>query len=440
MATFDNMVDGRYRLEVELGRGGFGAVYRAKQLVMGRELRDVALKLFHEGAITPDNVLEKMNDAISLIRVLGEVDDITIRQHFIDVYDLGVTCDDEPQAFIAMELVRGGDLRQRTRDRGKLNVKATMHYLLQITRAIGFMHSQPEPMLHRDLKPDNLLLARRGGPDVVKIADFGLAQALDDAISLGTAGGTLAYMAPEGFEYATAVTASDVYSIGLIGYEMLFNENPFSYIGRNVASDDAAGREQAREMHINSRRHGVKIRPKLALDLAAHPEFIEVLERALAHDVGKRYRTAQQFYEDLKRIWAGDFPAEVAPAEESPEEGLLRCRREVDYHLRHERFADALEAAESMAAEFPTSPASYMAVAAVAMAQADHMETAGRMAFRDRFLAQAATVLRQNMERCPRGDRGDLMRMLARVYQRLGDGRTAATWLGRASQNGGGER
>ena len=181
MATFDNMVDGRYRLEVELGRGGFGAVYRAKQLVMGRELRDVALKLFHEGAITPDNVLEKMNDAISLIRVLGEVDDITIRQHFIDVYDLGVTCDDEPQAFIAMELVRGGDLRQRTRDRGKLNVKATMHYLLQITRAIGFMHSQPEPMLHRDLKPDNLLLARRGGPDVVKIADFGLAQALDDA-------------------------------------------------------------------------------------------------------------------------------------------------------------------------------------------------------------------------------------------------------------------
>jgi serine/threonine protein kinase len=302
MVLWGSLIDDRYRIEDELGRGGFGAVYRAKQVVLGTDLRDVALKLFHEGAVGPDNLLEKMNDAISLIGVLNQIDDSTVRQHFIDVYDLGATRGEKPQAFVAMELVRGGSLQRRLHCFGKFNVEQTRDYLIQITRAIGFMHTLPKPVLHRDLKPDNLLLVRHDAGDVVKVADFGLAGAMDGALAVGHAAGALEYMAPEGFDWDTAVPASDVYSIGLIAYEMLFGEHPFAGVGRGLKHDDPKSFGELREMHGNLRRYGVQITKEKAAEarndrytqLGAGARFAPTLSQRAADARGAAARVSRR--------------------------------------------------------------------------------------------------------------------------------------------------
>jgi serine/threonine protein kinase len=417
---------------VELGRGGFGVVYRATQVVLGQELRDVALKLFHEGAVNAENVSEKMNDAISLIRVLDEIEETSAQQHFINIHDLGVTADAPPRAYIAMELVRGGDLQQRLRDYGKFNAKRAMDYLLQITRAIGFMHTREKPMIHRDIKPDNLLVVRRGGEDLVKVADFGLAAAVDGIIGRAGAGGALAYMAPEGFEYSTACAASDVYSIGLVAYELLFGEQPFARLGAGLNAEEGEKMDRLRQMHVNSRRHGVSINPEDSYDLDSHPRLVDVLNTMLAHDVDKRYADAQKVHEDLKRLWEDDYPEEAVPAEETAEEILARHRRKIDYCLRHERYAEAQKAVREMTREFPTSAESYLAQASVSLAQADVADRKGRETFRDKFLTQAASVLIKNIDNCQRSDRPVLMRSIADVYRKLGDPRTAAGWIQKA--------
>lgn len=124
MTDIGSIIDGRYHIDVELGRGAFGAVYRARQRSLDVDVRDVALKLFHEKAVGAEQVTDKLNDAITLIRLLDAVDDLSTRQHFINVYDLGVTRDpDRPQAFVAMELVRGGPLAHRVRDYRKFTAR-----------------------------------------------------------------------------------------------------------------------------------------------------------------------------------------------------------------------------------------------------------------------------------------------------------------------------
>lgn len=446
MAEHDNIVDGRYQLDVELGRGGFGAVYRAKQLVLGVPMRDVALKLFHEGAITPQNVWEKMNDAISLIGLLEMVDDVLIRQHFISIYDLGATREASPQAFIAMELVRGGSLQRRLQGYGQLNVKGTLEYLLQITRAIGFMHTQAKPILHRDLKPDNLLVVRQAGRDLIKVADFGLAAALDGALAMGQAAGALQYMAPEGFEYSTAVPASDVYSIGLIAYEMLFGKHPFENVGRGLSDKNPDDHQKIRQQHIDSRKAwGGISREKAgqARDLSAYPLMIDVLNKSLAYEIGDRYLSARRMRDDLVGVWKQAFPGEPVAIDEPSSEpagppagsDLLRELKErIGLLLRHKKYPQATLAARQMTDAFPVLCDGYLAAVEVTEAQAESLSAQGPMAaIRTQMLVAAADSLRKGLTRVLPDHHRQMKQCLARLYQKMGDPATAARLLNESS-------
>jgi serine/threonine protein kinase len=434
MVLWGSLIDDRYRIEDELGRGGFGAVYRAKQVVLGTDLRDVALKLFHEGAVGPDNLLEKMNDAISLIGVLNQIDDSTVRQHFIDVYDLGATRGEKPQAFVAMELVRGGSLQRRLHCFGKFNVEQTRDYLIQITRAIGFMHTLPKPVLHRDLKPDNLLLVRHDAGDVVKVADFGLAGAMDGALAVGHAAGALEYMAPEGFDWDTAVPASDVYSIGLIAYEMLFGEHPFAGVGRGLKHDDPKSFGELREMHGNLRRYGVQITKEKAaeaLDLSTAPAMIEILNSALEHDLPRRYRNAQQMHEELRREFP-EGPGEPPP----PGEVRKQMKEEVNYHLRHGDYAKAEKAARNMIAAYPTLAEPYLVLSSISKVQGEQFTDP----LKEMFLAQAVRVLHDHMDNVMACEQEELMTELAGLYRQMGNWPAAKQWQEKADHARGGNR
>jgi hypothetical protein len=227
-------VDNKYRIEQLLGRGGMGAVYRARDMRLDRL---VALKVVRA---------ELLNDPEARRRFRREAQIVARLQHpsIVAVYDYGTFPDGG--AYLVMELVRGEDLRHVLQREGRLDTAESMTILTAVCAAIGAAHR--EGVLHRDLKPENILLP--GGGAAAKVLDFGVAKIVTDAVptdgeeggpeaqtALTAAGmiiGTPAYMAPEQFHAVEADARTDVFSLGVVAYEMLSGELPF---GRGSLAD-----------------------------------------------------------------------------------------------------------------------------------------------------------------------------------------------------------
>ena len=217
-------VDNKYRIEQLLGRGGMGAVYRARDMRLDRL---VALKVVRA---------ELLGDPEARRRFRREAQIVARLQHpsIVAVFDYGTFADGG--AYLVMELVRGEDLRHVLQREGRLEVAEAMKILTAVCGAIGAAHR--EGILHRDLKPENILLPNGGGP--AKVLDFGVAKLVVDErhdeppaeahTALTAAGmivGTPAYMAPEQFHAMPADARTDVFSLGVVAYEMLSGALPF---------------------------------------------------------------------------------------------------------------------------------------------------------------------------------------------------------------------
>ena len=217
-------VDNKYRLEQLLGRGGMGAVYRAKDMRLDRL---VAVKVVRA---------ELLGDFEARRRFRREAQIVARLQHpaIVAIFDYGTFPDGG--AFLVMELVRGEDLRRVLLREGRLDTARAARILTSVCGAIEAAHRQG--VLHRDLKPENILLP--GGETDAKVLDFGVAKLIadersgdlvDEAASVVTAAGmivgTPAYMAPEQFHGAAPDARTDVFSLGVIAYEMLSGELPF---------------------------------------------------------------------------------------------------------------------------------------------------------------------------------------------------------------------
>ena len=227
-------VDNKYRIEQLLGRGGMGAVYRARDMRLDRL---VALKVVRA---------ELLGDPEARRRFRREAQIVARLQHpsIVAVYDYGTFPDGG--AYLVMELVRGEDLRHVLQREGRLDSAESMQILTAVCAAIGAAHR--EGVLHRDLKPENILLPGGGAP--AKVLDFGVAKLVvdnppregedggpDAQTALTAAGmiiGTPAYMAPEQFHAIEADARTDVFSLGVVAYEMLSGELPF---GRGSLAD-----------------------------------------------------------------------------------------------------------------------------------------------------------------------------------------------------------
>jgi eukaryotic-like serine/threonine-protein kinase len=216
-------VDNKYRIEQLIGRGGMGAVYRARDMRLNRL---VALKVVRA---------ELLSDSDARRRFRREAQIVARLQHpsIVAVFDYGTFPDGG--AYLVMELVRGEDLRRVLQREGRLEPGETMRILTAVCSAIEAAHR--EGVLHRDLKPENILLP--AGDTAAKVLDFGVAKLVtdephqpgNDAATVMTAAGmiigTPAYMAPEQFRATPADGRTDVYSLGVIAYEMLSGELPF---------------------------------------------------------------------------------------------------------------------------------------------------------------------------------------------------------------------
>lgn len=219
-------VDGRYVLREFLGAGAFGGVFRSDQLVLGRKLRTVAVKLSKRVAMTEEEVQDVLTESFLLGEVRESLKDPDARRHLVDVYDAGLATDTDGRGFVVTEFVQGTTLARQFADQRRVPPTLLLNWAVQICRALAGLHTLDPPLLHRDLKPDNVLL----GTDLtVRLVDFGLAAKLLDRGGVSGVAGTLAYMAPE-TSRGESVPASDVYSLGLLLYEGLTGTSPFAHL------------------------------------------------------------------------------------------------------------------------------------------------------------------------------------------------------------------
>jgi serine/threonine-protein kinase len=205
------VMDGRYRIDAKLARGGMATVYRATDLRLDRV---VALKVMHAHLATdPDFVQRFEREARAAARLH--------HPHVVGVFDQGT---DDGRVYLAMEYVEGRTLRDVMREYGPFTPEQALVIVDPILKALQAAHDAG--FVHRDIKPENILIADDGR---VKVADFGLARALASSDASATTGvimGTVAYLAPEQVERGEADRRTDIYATGIVLYEMITNHVP----------------------------------------------------------------------------------------------------------------------------------------------------------------------------------------------------------------------
>ncbi|WP_248965227.1 Stk1 family PASTA domain-containing Ser/Thr kinase [Sphaerisporangium perillae] len=205
------LLDGRYRVESRIARGGMAAVYLALDVRLDRT---VALKIMHPSlAEDPDFVR----------RFIGEAKSVASLSHpnVVHVFDQGT---DAEHVYLSMEYVPGRTLRDVLRERGRLPAREALEIMIPVLAALGAAHQAG--MVHRDVKPENVLLTDDGR---VKVVDFGLARAIEagNQTKTGVMIGTIAYMSPEQVTAGVADARSDVYAAGVMLFELLTGHQPY---------------------------------------------------------------------------------------------------------------------------------------------------------------------------------------------------------------------
>ncbi|HEX6336331.1 MAG TPA: serine/threonine-protein kinase [Jiangellaceae bacterium] len=259
------LLAGRYELAGLLGYGGMAEVHHGYDQVLRRR---VAVKIIHPA---------QLRDPVNRERFVREAQVAAGLQHSntVAVFDVG---DDAGRPFIVMEHIDGRSLADRIRDAGRLSVYETVPMVAGVLAGLQAAHDRG--LVHRDVKPSNILLPASGG---VKLVDFGIATVVTDAVTHSTTGdhvlGTPRYLAPERVAGQRATPASDIYSLGAVMYECLTGCPPF-------AADTPVALAVA---HQQQRLRSVR---DLAPDVPA--EIAAVAERALAKDPAQRFGSANE--------------------------------------------------------------------------------------------------------------------------------------------------
>ncbi len=215
------VLGGRYALDGQIGRGGYSEVWRATDTVLSRP---VAVKLLHPGYAHQPHILARFQ---AEARHAGSL----THENVARIYDFGDPADGQPP-FLVMELVDGPSLEEVLAKGGALDARRSMDIVAQAAAGLAAAHEVG--LIHRDIKPANLLLARGG---LVKVTDFGIAHAVGSVpmTATGEVLGTPGYIAPERVGGAQATPSSDLYALGIVGYECLAGTPPFRGTPLDVA-------------------------------------------------------------------------------------------------------------------------------------------------------------------------------------------------------------
>jgi tRNA A-37 threonylcarbamoyl transferase component Bud32 len=267
------LLNGRFRLDQQIGSGGMSTVYRAYDTTLERW---VAIKLMHRDISSDADQLERFRREARAVARLNH-------PHVVTVIDFG---EDDGSPYIVLEFVEGETLKQRIKRMGRLPVGEAVAYAIEIGRALSAAHA--ERLVHRDVKPQNVLIDQEGR---AKVTDFGIARSLEahGLTATGRVLGTTDYVAPEQALGHEVTEQSDVYSLGIVLYEMLTGEPPFK-----AESQVAVAMKHVQEPMPDVQR----TRPDVSSALAA------TVDRATAKELRNRYASADELVHDLEQVLA----------------------------------------------------------------------------------------------------------------------------------------
>jgi len=275
-------LDNRYFIEKELGRGGVGAVYLARD----RKLHDkpVVIKILLEKSLQNSWVVQKFQQEKE---ALARVDHPGV----VGILDTGELPDGKP--YLVMQFIDGATLRSLIKPEG-IPLDGAAELIKQIGRALSAAHDKG--VLHRDLKPENIMLQRLGaGEEQVKIIDFGIAKLKDSIVApstvTGATAGTVSYMAPEQLSGRAVSAATDIYALGAIAHEMVTGRKPFNP-------------ETGFEL-LEMQRGGVRVKPA-DLRPSLSEEASQIILRALSFDPKERFQSARELGDALARALTSD--------------------------------------------------------------------------------------------------------------------------------------
>ena len=276
----DRVIGGKYKIIKLLGEGGMGAVYHGEQS-LGTNVRKVAIKTLHQ---------QLSKDATVQARFQRECGTVAALEHpnTIQVFDFGTT--DDGQLYIVMEFVKGKSLADAIEKEGAMSSARAEAIMKQICGSLEEAHAQG--VVHRDLKPENVVLTKRAGKvDFVKVLDFGIAKRSGEEdkkeqklTQQGMVLGTPPYMSPEQFTGRPIDARSDIYSLGVMAYEMLTAKLPFE---AETAFEWATKHMTVEPTPIESQEAGLRAPEKMR----------QAVMRALSKHVEDRFQTVKDFFD-----------------------------------------------------------------------------------------------------------------------------------------------
>jgi serine/threonine-protein kinase len=267
---------GRYEILKELGQGAMGTVYLGNDPNIDRE---VAIKTINYAEINAEELTEVKSRFFREAQAAGKLS----HPNIVTIYDVG---EDHDMAYIAMELLQGKDLTYFCNHNNQLPINRILQIITQVAEALGYAHNQD--VVHRDIKPANIILMQN---DQVKVADFGIARVVSTSkTQTGIIFGSPGYMSPEQVAGKRVDGRSDLFSMGIVFYELLTGKKPFN--GSDITAIMYAIARAAYDPVLD-------IEPKTPGCCA------NIIDKLLTKGLSKRYKTAAQVVNDLNACLDG---------------------------------------------------------------------------------------------------------------------------------------